>query len=207
MQLLSTYQTACLGLLLLAAGPAAAQSEAPQPLPARRGLPVFVSVQIGGGAGMVAVGGGLRLAHQRLEPEVLVGRVPRRFSNAPLTIFTFKTTYLPVSASLGSHGQVASGVGGYVSYTHGSTLLNSHEPGKYTKGYYWFSTRVRTGFFLAPRLAYKGLRTTRHPEPPYVATYAELGTNDLYFLSRTTNKRAPSLRNILTLGVGSKVGW
>lgn len=194
-----------MGVLSGASGAACAQSG---PDPGRhRGVPVFVSVQVGGGAGMVAVGGGVRLAHQRLEPEVLVGRVPKRYSGSPLTIFTFKTTYVPLRETLGPHWQASGGLGGFVNYTHSATLLNSKEPGKYPDGYYWFSTRVRTGIYLAPRLTYASQLTARHPNPPGLTTYAELGTNDLYFLSRVTNKNSPTLRDILTLGFGSKVGW
>lgn len=195
----------CLGLISVLSGTSYAQTG--NDLGRHRGVPVFVSVQIGGGAGMVAVGGGVRIAHQRLEPEVLVGRVPKRYSSSPLTIFTFKTTYVPIRGRLGSRWQASGGVGGFVNYTHGATLLNSKEPGKYPDGYYWFSTRVRTGLYLSPRLTYASQLTARHPRPPSLTTYAELGTNDLYFISRVTNKNSPTLRNILTLGVGSKVGW
>ncbi|WBO84069.1 hypothetical protein [Hymenobacter yonginensis] len=195
----------CLGLMSVLSGAARAQTG--PDFGRHRGVPVFVSVQIGGGAGMVAVGGGVRLAHQRLEPEVLVGRVPKRYSGSPLTIFTFKTTYVPLRETLGPHWQMGGGLGGFINYTHGATLLNSKDPRKYPDGYYWFSTRVRTGLYVAPRLSYAGRPSTQHPHPPGLTAYAELGTNDLYFLSRVTNRNSPTLRNILTLGFGSKVSW
>ncbi|MBO0361171.1 hypothetical protein J0X19_24650 [Hymenobacter sp. BT186] len=169
--------------------------------------PFFLSLHVGGGLGLVAVGGGVQLAQQRLEPEVLVGYVPRRFSSKPLTIFTFKATYLPVRATLGDHWRVSGGVGGYVSYTHGATIRDSKDPSNYTPGYYFFSTKVRTGLFVTPRLTYAGIATVQRPNPARVAAYAELGTNDLYLLSRLPNKGGISVSDILTLGFGSKVGW
>lgn len=152
---------------------------------------------------MVALGGGVRLAGQRLEPEVLMGYVPRRFSGQPLTVFTFKATYLPINPRLGRHWHASPAVGGYINYTHGSTMLDSKEPGKYPDNYYWFSSKVRTGAYFAPRVSYSGVRAGA----PQVAAYAELGTNDLYFWSRATNKKALTLGEILTLGFGSKVAW
>ncbi|QNH62331.1 hypothetical protein [Hymenobacter sediminicola] len=207
MMQLSTVCRSLAGMLLLHSGIATAQDAAPARLPATRGVPFFLSLQIGGGAGMVAIGGGVRLAGQRLEPEVLVGHVPRRFSSQPLTIFTFKTTYLPVNPKLGKHWRASPAFGGYINYTSGATLQDSHQPGKYPNNYYWFSTKVRTGMYLAPRVSYAGIRTPERPAPPHVAAYAELGTNDLYFISRTTNKRAPVLTEIMTLGFGSKIAW
>lgn len=162
-------------------------------------------MQVAGGAGMVAVGGGMRLADQQLEPELLLGYVPSRFSGQPLAIFTFKATYLPLRHTLGEQWRASAGAGVNVTYTAGPTLRNSQDPNTYRRGYYWFSSKIRTGLFLAPRLAYAAL-------PPLSATfrwaaYAELGTSDLYLVSRISNKGAPSFAELLTLGIGSKASW
>jgi hypothetical protein len=71
-----------------------------------------------------------------LQPEVLAERVPKQCSGSPLTISTFKTTYVPLRGTLGPRWPAGGGVGGFVNYTHGVTLLNSKEPGKYLTGYY-----------------------------------------------------------------------
>ncbi|WP_375416703.1 hypothetical protein [uncultured Hymenobacter sp.] len=184
-------------------GPAAAQHD----LGAAGAAPFFLSLQIGGGAGMVAVGGGGRLANQRLEPELLVGWVPARFGGQPLTVFTFKTTYLPVRPSLGGRWRAEGGVGACISYTAGATLRDSRDPANYQKGYYWFSTKVRTGLFLTPRLSYAGRRAGPDRHPPRLTAYAEFGSNDLYIISRFSNKGAPSLAELLTLGLGAKGSW
>ncbi|QNE42208.1 hypothetical protein F1C16_21515 (plasmid) [Hymenobacter sp. NBH84] len=174
------------------------------PFQARK-APFFLTVQIGGGAGTVAIGGGVQLVRQRVEPELLVGYVPSRFSGQPLTIFTFKTTYLPVNYAFGKHWRTSIGVGAYLTYTTGATIRDSKDPTTYQRGYYWFSTKIRTGLFLTPRLANYDIRQTSGFPP--LAAYAELGTNDLYLLSRLPNKGAPSFTELLTLGFGSKARW
>ena len=195
----------CLALSagLVVAHAAHAQRDVP---PAGK-APFFLTLQMGGGAGLVAIGGGVQLVHQKLEPELLLGRVPGRLSGQPLTIFTFKTTYLPVRPTFGQHWRASAGVGGYINYTAGATMRDSRDTKVYQRGYYWFSTKVRTGLFVAPRLTYAGNPTLVHPSPPRVSGYAEFGTNDLYLLSRLPNKGAPSFTELLTLGFGSKASW
>lgn len=194
-----------IGLAVSLVGSLACQAQ-PDPFSSGK-APFFLSLHVGGGLGLLALGGGVQLARQRLEPEVLVGYVPRRFSSQPLTVFTFKTTYLPVRATFGEQWRVSGGVGGYVSYTHGATMRDSKDASNYTPGYYWFSTKVRTGLFVTPRLTYARAATVQRPHPARVAAYAELGTNDLYLLSRLPNKGGISTTDILTLGFGSKAGW
>jgi hypothetical protein len=193
------------GLAVGLAGSLACQAQ-PDPLASGK-APFFLSLHVGGGLGLVALGGGVQLARQRLEPEVLVGYVPSRFSGKPLTIFTLKATYLPVRSTGGEQWQASGGVGGYVSYTRGATIRDSKDPSNYTPGYYWFSTKVRTGLFVTPRLTYASRTTAQRPHPARIAAYAELGTNDLYLLSRLPNKGGISNTDILTLGFGSKMGW
>lgn len=187
-------------------GVAHAQQERPQD--ASRQAPFFLSLHVGSGSGMLAVGAGVRLFDEHVEPELLVGYVPRRFSGQPLTIFTFKTTYLPTNPALfGSSWHASPGVGAQVSYTTGPALQDSRDPARYPHDYYWFRTKVRTGLFLAPRLTYMGLRTTQHPHRAGLAAYAELGTNDLYLMSYFGNQRSLSPSRLLTLGFGSKALW
>lgn len=191
--------------LLGAGGTAQAQQER---LPTGARVPFFLSLHVGSGAGMVALGAGVRLFNQHLEPEVLVGYVPPRFSGQPLAIFTFKTTYLPTNPALfGSAWHASPGVGAQISYTTGPAFQDSRDPDRYETDYYWFRTKVRSGFFLAPRLTYTGLRTEQHRHRPGLAAYAELGTNDLYLTSYFGNQRSLSVGKLLTLGFGSKALW
>ncbi|WP_303309706.1 hypothetical protein [Hymenobacter sp. BT730] len=189
------------GALAAALFPLLAQAQ--EPIPGAG--PFFLTVQIGGGIGTVAVGGGYRLARQQLEPEVLVGFVPRRLAGGPaLGIITLKTTYIPFSPKLGQHLRVSPlTVGGMLNYTLGRRFfLTSQSTGRYpTKGYYWWSSAVRVGAFVGPRLTYVGAAAQGWRR---TSAYAELSTNDLYLVSLLSNKTL-SPAEILTLGLGAKI--
>lgn len=158
--------------------------------------PYFLTLHVAGGTGLVALGGGYRLAHERLEPELLVGYVPRRLSGSkPLAIFTLKTTWLPWKAGLTDTRWQTQPVtlGAVVNYTTGQQFfLTNTTAGRYRPGYYWWSSAVRLGLLAGTRLSYR-----------HTAAYAELSTNDLHLVSRLTN-RSLHLVDILTLGGGVK---
>ena len=179
-----------LGMTVLTAGHTHAQ------VPAPAAGPFFLTLHLAGGTGLVALGGGYRLAHQRLEPELLLGYVPRRLSGGkPLAIITLKTTWLPWSPRLGPGGWQATPVtlGAMVNYTTGQQFfLTNNSAGRYRPGYYWWSSAVRLGLLAGTRLQYR-----------HTAAYAELSTNDLHLVSRLTN-RSLRLVDILTLGGGMK---
>ncbi|OWP64290.1 hypothetical protein CDA63_04425 [Hymenobacter amundsenii] len=185
-----------MGLLLAApALPARAQAHPPK-------APFFLTLHLAGGTGLVALGGGVRVAHERLEPEVLVGYLPRRLSGTKgLAIFTLKTTYLPWTPRFGDSRWHAAPLtlGARLTYTTGQQFfLTAASSGRYQPGYYWWSSAVRAGLLLGTRLGYQpsgGLRT---------ALYSELSTNDLHLVSALTN-RSLRLPEILTLGGGAKV--
>lgn len=163
----------------------------------------FLTLHVAGGTGLVALGGGYRLARERLEPELLVGYVPRRLSGSkPLAIFTLKTTWLPWQAGLGDARWQAQPVtlGAMVNYTTGQQFfLTNNTAGRYRPGYYWWSSAVRLGLLAGTRLSYGRAGSTR------TAAYAELSTNDLHLVSALTN-RSLRLPDILTLGGGLKQG-
>ncbi|GAB3842811.1 hypothetical protein GCM10028821_51620 [Hymenobacter jeollabukensis] len=181
--------------------PAAAQSGGPA------AGPFFVSVQVAGGTGAVAVGGGYWLAHRRLEPELLVGLLPGKLAGGrALPIVSLKATYAPRGFALGRSSDwrvTPLTVGGLVSYTVGPNLfLSSNHTGRYpAKGYYWWSSAVRVHAFVGPRL----VQTAAGGWPRRRVLGAEIGTNDLYLVSWLTN-RTLRLPEILTLGLTAKAG-
>ncbi|RSK48074.1 hypothetical protein [Hymenobacter rigui] len=175
-------------------------AQAPEPAAG----PFYLTLHVAGGTGLVALGGGYRLARQRLEPELLVGYVPRRLSGSkPLAIFTLKTTYLPWSPRLGQSRWQATPVtlGAMINYTTGQQFfLTNNSAGNYRPGYYWWSSAVRLGLLAGTRVNYGG------PHQQSTTAYAELSTNDLHLVSRLTN-RSLRLVDILTLGGGLKRGF
>ncbi|OUJ76203.1 hypothetical protein [Hymenobacter crusticola] len=191
-----------LALCLLATA-AQAQND---PTPDRHG-PFFLTVQIGGGQGLVAVGGGFWLADQKLEPEVLVGYVPPSVGGRAMAIFTLKTTYTPYSPSLQNGWQVSPvSIGGFVNYTTGEQFfLTNQSAGRYPKGYYWWSPAVRIGALVGARITHEVVGNNLNGLPRRTTLYGELSTNDLHLVSKFTNKSL-SLPEILTLGLGLKAG-
>ncbi|WP_170170254.1 hypothetical protein [Hymenobacter perfusus] len=163
--------------------------------------PYFLTLHVAGGTGLVALGGGYRLAHERLEPELLVGYVPRRLSGGKaLAIFTLKTTWLPWKVGLGAARWQTQPVtlGAMVNYTTGQQFfLTNNTAGRYRPGYYWWSSAVRLGLLAGTRLSYG------RPGSARTAAYAELSTNDLHLVSALTN-HSLRLPDILTLGGGLK---
>ena len=168
----------------------------------RPAAPFFLTLHLAGGTGLVALGGGIRCAQQRLEPEVLVGYVPRHLSGTKaLAIFTLKATYLPWKTDLGRSRWQANPVtlGALINYTTGRQFfLTGASSGRYRPGYYWWSSAVRLGLLAGTRLNYQPTHG------PRTALYAELSTNDLHLVSAFTN-RSLRLPEILTLGGGVKV--
>ena len=169
----------------------------------RPAAPFFLTLHLAGGTGLVAVGGGVRVARERLEPEVLVGYLPRRLSGTKaLAIFTLKATYLPWKTELGHSRWQAQPLtlGARVSYTTGQQFfLTGAGSGRYRPGYYWWSSAVRLGLLAGSRLSY------RPAGGPRTSLYSELSTNDLHLVSALTNHTL-RLPEILTLGGGVKVG-
>ncbi|SNR50376.1 MULTISPECIES: hypothetical protein [Hymenobacter] len=174
-----------------------------------RSGPFFLTLHFAGGVGLVAVGGGYRLNHQRVEPEVLVGYLPRRLAGRAAAIITLKTTYIPFAPTLGrSQWQLSPiAVGGLLSYTTGRQyFLTNNTAGRYRPGYYWWSPAVRIGALAGVRLTHTQPAGKLGAMPARTALYSELSTNDLHLVSALTN-HALKLTDILTLGAGAKQSW
>ncbi|QDA60119.1 hypothetical protein [Hymenobacter jejuensis] len=197
-----------LAILILSFIPCFAHAQAEADV--RRSGPFFLTVQLAGGQGVVAVGGGYWLADRRLEPEVLVGYVPRSIGGSRMAVFTFKTTYTPFEPKLGGRGDWRLNpvsVGGFLNYTTGKQFfLTNDSAGRYPKGYYWWSSAVRLGAFAGLRLTHHSTEPNLHGWPRRTSFYSELSTNDLHLVSALTNKTL-RIPEILTLGLGVKNGW
>ncbi|RPD49351.1 hypothetical protein DNI29_00680 [Hymenobacter sediminis] len=182
--------------------PAPVQAAPAEPLPWYR--PRHVVAQTGGGLGMVSAGFGYSLK-DRLDLDILIGYVPRKYAGSRLSIYSAKLLYSPWTLPLGKSQKWALKplmVGGYFSYTHGT--LNDEEPNQYYRGYYWFSTDTRVGPLLGSRLSY-ALPATAKGRSRNLSAYYELGSNDLYVISYVQNLKGLSPVDILTLSLGLKL--
>jgi hypothetical protein len=167
--------------------------------------PRHLILQTGGGIGMVAAGAGYSYLHDKVETDILLGYVPKRFAGSTLSLASAKLLYSPFTVHLAEQWQLKPlTVGAYFSYTHGT--INDEERGQYTADYYWFSTDTRYGPLAGSRLSY--LRPGKSgAAPKAVSLFYELGSNDLYLHSYLTNTKGLSFGQVLTLAIGVKADF
>ena len=213
-----------LSTLLLAGLPAAASTppdttatalapaKATPPRAARRPerpwyRPRHLALQTGGGLGMVAAGAGYEFSKNRLETDVLIGYVPKRFAGSTLSLASLKFLYSPFRLPVGAKIQVLPlTVGAYFSYTHGT--LNDELKGQYSSDYYWFSTDTRYGPLLGSRVTFLAPTIAATGQPRKISVYYELGSNDLYLASYLNNRNGGlGFGQLLTLALGLKADF
>ena len=184
-----------------AAPPRATRSERPWYRPRH------LIVQTGGGIGMVAVGAGYTYLNNKVETDLLLGYVPKRYAGSTLTLASGKLLYSPFTVRLAEQWQLKPlTVGGYLSYTHGT--LNDELKGQYSSDYYWFSTDTRYGPLVGGRVTYLAAPVAATGQPRKLSFYYELGSNDLYLASYLTNRNGGlSFGQLLTLALGVKADF
>ena len=205
-----------LSALLLAAGGSHAatppDTAATAPPPAARSerswyRPTHLALQTGGGLGMVAAGAGYQFSKSRLETDILIGYVPKRYAGSTLTLASLKFMYSPFRLPVGEKIQVLPlTVGAYFSYAHGT--LNDELKGQYSSDYYWFSTDTRYGPLVGGRVTYLAAPVAATGQPRKLSFYYELGSNDLYLASYLTNRNGGlHFGQLLTLALGVKADF
>ena len=115
---------------------------------------------------------------------------------------TLKQNYMPWSISLGQDFAVEPlACGMYLNTVFGGEFW-AHEPDRYPKGYYGFSSKIRIHVFLGQRLTYNipprwrlGARA--------VTFFYEISTCDLYVVSAFLNKYLKP-KDYLSLSFGLK---
>ena len=178
-----------------------------QPVPRKWYRPDHLALQTGGGLGLVAGGAGYAFLRDRLETDILIGYVPKRYASSTLSLASLKVMYSPFHLPVGEKLQVVPfTVGAYFSYTHGT--INDEVRGQYSKDYYWFSTDSRFGALVGGRVTYLGAPVASTGQPRKMSFYYELGTNDLYLVSFFNNLNGGlGLGQILTLALGVKADF
>ncbi len=169
--------------------------------------PVHLVLQTGGGLGLVAGGAGYSLLKNRLETDVLIGYVPRRFAGSALALASLKVMYSPFHLRAAEQVQaVPFTIGVYASYTHGT--LNAEKKGQYPDDYYWFSTNTRYGALVGGRVTYLAAPVAATGVPRKLSLCYELGSNDLYIATYLTNRGGSiGISQLLTLALGVKLDF
>ena len=169
--------------------------------------PTHLALQTGGGLGMVAAGAGYEYAKGRIDTDILIGYVPKRYAGSTLSLASLKFLYSPFRLPVGEKFQVVPlTVGAYFSYTHGT--INDELKGQYSSDYYWFSTDSRYGPLLGSRITFLAPALAATGQPRKISLYYELGSNDLYLASYLSNRNGGlGIGQLLTLALGLKADF
>ncbi|WP_288510084.1 hypothetical protein [Prevotellamassilia timonensis] len=116
--------------------------------------------------------------------------------------FTIKERYIPWHCKISSRWDIEPLTTGIFFNTISGEDFWKHQPSRYPKHYYGFSTKIRSNVFLGQRLRYNIPKRKRLFHQA-VLIYYEISSCDLYIVSKATNKDFP-WRETLSLAIGVK---
>ncbi len=165
-------------------------------------MPTHTKIQMYGGMGLVSLGTGWDYGKRgQWETDVLLGIIPRYSSQSAKVTLTLKENYIPWSVWLGKGFSLEPLSAGLYFNTVFSKEFWTREPDRYPRGYYGFSTRIRTHIYLGQRIRMDVPERYRMFSKS-VTFFYELSTCDLYIVSAFTNHLKP--RDYLRLSFGLK---
>lgn len=167
-----------------------------------RGIPTHVKAQYAGGMGFMSFGCGWDYGKKcRWETDVLVGFLPKAYSDRTHTTLTIKQNYIPWSIRCCERFAIEPFTTGvYLNLITGEDYW-VRESDKYPgDSYYGFTSRLRTHFYVGQRFTYylKNDSLLRH-----ITLYYELSANDLDIVAKCGNKSL-DLSEIVYFSVGIK---
>lgn len=161
-------------------------------------IPRYTKIQYAGSMGIISVGTGWNYGHNHWETDLWLGYVPKYTDKHAMITFTLKQHYIPWNIDLGKKFRLSPLTCGIFI----NTLLDRDfwitEPDRYPKGYYGFSTRIRSHIFLGQKITFK-----LQPNKPHksISLYYDISTCDLYLISAFTNHYLKP-KDYLSLGFG-----
>ncbi len=157
--------------------------------------------QFAGGMGMMSLGAGWEYGKRnQWNTDILIGFLPKKFSDKLRFTFTLKQTYTPWSirfCNALSYEPLETGI--YINTINGEKFWG-REPGKYPNRYYNFSSKMRFSVFLGQSFTYY----TGNDKLKHLTFFYELNTNELYILSKATN-RTVKMKDILRISFGLRL--
>ncbi|WP_418699130.1 hypothetical protein [Bacteroides sp.] len=167
-------------------------------------IPTHVKVQYAGNMGLLSFGTGWDYGKRnQWETDVFFGVLPKYESKRTKVTFTLKQNYMPWSLDLGRQFSVEPlACGMYLNTVFGDEFW-THEPERYPKGYYGFSSKVRIHAFVGQRITYD-IDPKRRFTAKEITFFYEISTCDLYVVSAFTNKYLKP-RDYLSLSFGIKL--
>lgn len=165
-------------------------------------IPQYTKIQFVGGMGLMNLGIGWSYGkHEQWETDLMFGFIPKYSSDKTKITMTLKQNYIPWRKELNKIITFEPLECGLYFNTVFSDEFWTKEPDRYPKGYYGFSTRIRTHIFLGQRWKFNIPGNKRFFSKSITAFY-EISSCDLYIVSAFTNKLA--LDDFLRLSFGLK---
>ena len=164
-------------------------------------IPKHTVFQYAGGMGLISAGAGWNYGkHKQCETDVLFGYLPKYSSENWKLTLTLKQNYIPWRHSVNNSLSFEPFECGLYLNTVFSDEFWVSEPNRYPKGYYGFSTRIRTHVFIGQRLRYEIPERYRRLAKSMTVFY-ELSSCDFYVVSAFTNHLNPDDCLRLSFGV------
>ena len=165
-------------------------------------IPTYSKIQYAGGMGFLNMGMGWSYGKKdQWETDVFLGFLPRYASDKSKFTLTLKQNFIPWKKELSNRFTFEPLTCGMYFNTVFSDEFWTKEPDRYPRGYYGFSTRVRTHVFVGQRLCFNIPYKKRFFSRSITAFY-EISTCDLYVASAFTNHLHPD--DYLRLSFGLK---
>ena len=165
-------------------------------------MPTYTKVQYAGGMGLVSCGFGWSYGkNKQWETDAFLGFIPRYSSDQSKITMTLKQNFIPWRMKLNETWTFEPLECGIYFNTVFSDEFWTQEPDRYPKGYYNFSTRLRTHIFIGQRLCFNIPDKKRFLSRSVTAFY-EISSCDLYVVSAFTNHLSPD--DYLRLSFGLK---
>ena len=164
-------------------------------------MPTYTKLQYAGGMGLMNVGFGWSYGkNHQWETDVFLGFIPRYSSDNAKMTFTLKQNYIPWRIKLNDTFTFEPLECGLYFNTVFSDEFWTKEPDRYPKGYYNFSTRVRTHAFVGQRLRFN-IPDKKRLFARSITAFYEISSCDLYIVSAFTNHLNPNDYLRLSLGL------
>ena len=165
-------------------------------------IPTYSKFQYAGGMGLVNMGMGWAYGKNRQwETDVFLGFIPRYSSERSKFTMTLKQNFIPWKKELSKELTLEPLACGMYFNTVFSDEFWTNEPDRYPRGYYNFSTRVRTHIYIGQRLQFN-IPDSKRLFSHSVTAFYEISTCDLYVVSAFTNHLNPD--DYLRLSFGLK---
>lgn len=171
----------------------------------QRLVPTHSKIQYAGSIGIASAGFGWDYGRRgQWETDLLIGVIPSYNSDAPKLTLTLKGSYVPWSIGFGNRYSFEPFACGLFMSTILSEKFWVREPDRYPKGYYTFSTRIRSHVFVGQRFTCGVNYRRSDRQLRSISVYYELSTCDFYLISAITNRRL-HVKDILSLSFGVKL--